>query len=165
MPVPVLVPFANCVHSRGPSLHFTTFACMSCADMKVWRGISNAPGPLLKRICHFMEGEKTLLDTMSHCSGLWCTFEIATFMKDPDKRGQIHIMPLKMGALVVMYAAFWHVLGLSYAIFYMTRQVLHPLHTFCYLCMSRAAFYKPPQWEHASVYMACVAPLVEVSCH
>ncbi|CAE7477590.1 unnamed protein product [Symbiodinium natans] len=72
----------------------------------------------------FLVNSKKLvvLWTPRYFERLWCTFEIATFMKDPDKRGQIHIMPLKMGALVVMYAAFWHVLGLSYAIFYMTRQ-------------------------------------------
>ena len=41
---------------------------------------------------------------------LWCTFEIATFMKDLKRRKNIEFMPLKSSAVLLMASGCWFVL-------------------------------------------------------
>ena len=64
-----------------------------------------------------------LLDAMQnfsilrYCNRLWCTFELATFMKDPERRKRIQLMPLKATAFLLMFSGGWFALSLAWSIF------------------------------------------------
>ncbi|CAE7600035.1 unnamed protein product, partial [Symbiodinium sp. KB8] len=74
-------------------------------------------------IAAFLLSSRSLvvLLTPQYFSRLWCTFEIATFMKDPERRKQIRFMPLKTALIFLIYSASWHVLVCCYAIFRQIR--------------------------------------------
>jgi len=61
--------------------------------------------------------ELTILWSPRYFSRLWCSYEIATFMKDEAKQGSIKLMPLKLGVLLALMTLFW-LIGI--AIFYVS---------------------------------------------
>ena len=103
--------------------------CLGLSDLKLGRlegacvGFwGNGQVQQVHSCSHFLQQN----DNARYFSRLWCTFEIATFMKDPEQRGHIQFMPLKMGAQVILSSIFWHIIGFSYAAFYMTNQAHLP---------------------------------------
>lgn len=55
-----------------------------------------------------------VLWTPRYFSRLWCTLELATFLKDPGNRRRIHFMPLKATGVLVMRSIFWNILAICY---------------------------------------------------
>ncbi|CAE7739865.1 unnamed protein product [Symbiodinium pilosum] len=104
----------------------------------------------------FLVNSKSLvvLWTPRYFSRLWCTFEIATFMKDPEQRGHIQFMPLKMGAQVILSSIFWHIIGFSYAAFYMTNQA-HLPSAMCVYSYGRLECLS--SWKHSQSFPSFVS--------
>ena len=50
-------------------------------------------------------------------SRLWCTFEIASFMKDPERRKHIQFMPLKTTVLLMLGSGCWFALAIGWNAF------------------------------------------------
>ncbi|CAE6940239.1 unnamed protein product, partial [Symbiodinium sp. CCMP2592] len=48
--------------------------------------------------------ELTILWSKNYFRRLWCSFELATFMKDSNKHAHIRLVPLKMGVLVALWS-------------------------------------------------------------
>ncbi|CAE7246190.1 unnamed protein product [Symbiodinium sp. CCMP2592] len=63
-----------------------------------------------------------VLWTPRYFGRLWCTTEIASFLKDPDERRSIEFMPLKVAAILVMGAVCWHLLAIGHGIFAFTLE-------------------------------------------
>ncbi|CAE7397068.1 unnamed protein product, partial [Symbiodinium sp. CCMP2456] len=55
-------------------------------------------------------------------SRLWCTLELATFLKDPENLHRIQFMPLKATGVLVMGTVFWHLTAVGYGFFSVTWQ-------------------------------------------
>mmetsp|Transcript_45885 Transcript_45885/g.102893 ORF Transcript_45885/g.102893 Transcript_45885/m.102893 type:complete len:555 (+) Transcript_45885:44-1708(+) len=93
----------------GPLMVFLDKLCIAQHDegLKL-KGIFSLPGFLLssKRL--------VVLWSPRYFSRLWCTFEIATFLKDPNNKRRIEFMPLKTSGILVLTSATWHLIRLVY---------------------------------------------------
>ncbi|OLQ00652.1 hypothetical protein AK812_SmicGene16653 [Symbiodinium microadriaticum] len=58
--------------------------------------------------------ELIVLLSSRYFTRLWCVFEIATFMKDPERRKRIRLMPLKSTVLLLLVSGCWYLLNIGF---------------------------------------------------
>ncbi|CAE7900275.1 hypothetical protein AK812_SmicGene19041 [Symbiodinium microadriaticum] len=73
----------------------------------------------IKGLAAFLLSSRQLvvLLTPRYFTRLWCTLEIATFMKDPQRRKRIQFMPLKTAVLLLLSAGCWFALAIGWNAF------------------------------------------------
>jgi len=73
----------------------------------------------IKGLAAFLLSSRQLvvLLTPRYFTRLWCTLEIATFMKDPERRKRIQFMPLKTAVLLLLSAGCWFALAIGWNVF------------------------------------------------
>ena len=79
----------------------------------------------IKGIAAFLLSSRQLmvLLTPRYFTRIWCLLEIATFMKDSERRRSIQFMPLKTAVLVLLASGCWFVLAIGWNVF---RRVVRP---------------------------------------
>ncbi|CAE7444673.1 unnamed protein product, partial [Symbiodinium pilosum] len=95
---------------KRPRQVFLDKLCVAQYDAGLkMQGILGMPAFLLN------SHDLVVLLTPQYFRRLWCTFELATFMKEPAKRKRIRFMPLKTTAILVLVSGCWFALLIGWS--------------------------------------------------
>ncbi|CAK9033469.1 Uncharacterized protein SCF082_LOCUS20496 [Durusdinium trenchii] len=64
----------------------------------------------------FLDSSKklTIFWSKRYFSRLWCTYEISTFLRDPQMRRTILVMPVKLSVILVVFSIFEHMISFAH---------------------------------------------------
>ncbi|CAE7866753.1 unnamed protein product [Symbiodinium necroappetens] len=89
--------------------------------------------------------ELTVLWSPRTLQRLWCVYEISTFLRKPEKRKQVHIIPVKLALMLCVNSLSWFVMAGGYSVIANTsgREVSWARTLLGSLCMCFAAVLFP----------------------
>ncbi|OLQ12007.1 hypothetical protein AK812_SmicGene4093 [Symbiodinium microadriaticum] len=68
----------------------------------------------------------TVLWSPQYFSRLWCTYELATFLRNPDQHKPLEVMPVRMCYLLFLMAFCWRILLFAYYVLIASPEILGP---------------------------------------
>ena len=89
--------------------------------------------------------ELTVLWSPRTLQRLWCVYELSTFLRRPEKRKQVKIMPVKLALLLCVNSLSWFVMAGGYSVIsnQSGREVTWTRSLLGSLCMCFAAVFLP----------------------
>ena len=98
---------------RRPRIVFLDKLCISQEDEALKeQGILSLPGFLDQ------SEELTILWSGKYLTRLWCTYELISFLQNPQKRKSVHVIPVKLCLLICLMSVAWHCMAAGYYIAY-----------------------------------------------